>query len=138
MNLKQSDFLSRERIEQEVKEDFGSAWKNLDAKTKEQLITGRKKRLLKKYKKIDAMGEAVEDVRRTQSQMYIGIVLGLSGGLVGAVLDRWFGGNSLFDVLVIFAFVGLVITMHSAFNSLVKEMFGFTTNYRHQRKKKNG
>lgn len=121
-----SNFLSRERIEQEVKEDFGSAWKNLDSDVKEQLISGRKKRLLNKYRKVGTMGEAVEDIRRGQSQMYIGIVLGLTGGLVGAVVDRRFGGNMVYDVLVVIAFVGLIVTVHYAFNSLVKEMFSFT------------
>lgn len=121
-----SNFLSRERIEQEVKEDFGSAWTDLDNSVKVQLIAGRKKRLLKKYKKVGTMGEAVEDIRRGQSQMYVGIVLGLTGGLVGAVVDRWFGGNMAYDILVVAAFVGLVVTVHYAFNSLVKEMFSFT------------
>jgi len=123
-----SNFLNRERIEQEVKEDFGSAWKSLNNEVKEQLIAGRKSRLLKKYKKVRTMGEAVEEVRRGQSQLYIGIVLGLMGGLAGAVMDRWFGGSIIYDVLAVGFFVGLIITVHYSYNSLVKEMFSFTVS----------
>lgn len=131
-----SNFLSRERIEQEVKEDFGSAWKDLDNNVKEHLIAGRKRRLLKKYRKVGTMGEAVEEIRRGQSQMYIGIILGLTGGLVGAVADRWFGGNILYDILVVIAFMGLIITVHYAFESLVKEMFSFTVSQDREKRKR--
>lgn len=129
----ESNFLKKERIEQDLKEDFGSGWKDLDNDVKEQLIAGRERRLLKKYKKFGSMGEEVGRIRRDQSQMYIGIMLGLSGGLIGEVVDRWFGGNIFYDSAVVIAFVGLVATVHYAFDSLVKEIFNFTTNYKNKK-----
>lgn len=130
-----TDFLSKERIEEEVKEDFGSAWEKLEEHAKEQLIISRRKRLLKRYKKVGSMGEAVENLRRSQSQMYLGIVLGLSGGLVGAVFDRLLGGYLIYNSLVILVFLGLIITVHFSFDSVVKEMFSFTQSQDKVKKK---
>ena len=133
-----SDFLSKGRIEQEMKEDFGSAWNILDRDAKEQLIVKRKEKLLTKYEELGTMFEAVRDIRGGQSQMYLGIILGLSGGLLGSVVDGWLGGNLLYDIGVFVTFVAFIVTFHFAHDSVIKEISSFTLSRHNKRIKEEG
>lgn len=120
-----ANFPSANQIQLDLQEDFGLVWQELDQQSKNKFIKARQKTLKSKYRTHKDVVTKIGEVRRDQSQLYLGIAFGLSGGIVGSILDRWFGEYILFSIGGVFFFVSMVFAAHKAYQSSVKDISGF-------------
>jgi cbb3-type cytochrome oxidase subunit 3 len=121
-----SDFLDKEQIIKDLKDDLGKeVWAGLDVTTQDRLVNLKTENIRKKYSGIDAMIKRIDDVRKNQAQLYLGILFGLSSGLLGAVVDRVFEKSLLYNSFVVLFFVVMVLVVHHAYNTLVKNIYDY-------------
>jgi hypothetical protein len=120
-----TNLLSPRELRENAQDMIGKdLWKTLPEHGQKEIIESYDRLYQSEFDKVENILREIRERRKNQTYLLLGVMLGISGGVVGSILDRHFEEYGFwYELFAVALFIGLIFTVNAAFNLAVNRLF---------------